>query len=1619
VAGIITDSLGRRWDPNKHPRDRKGRFIRTFHKVRLFNTGGTKPWGVGRVDKINDEGHIDIEVTALARNNPESAEHRVGEKYSAQAANLESVNEKASLTGVKDAWNNLLEEIKKALGFTDSDDQDWYRVATNLANARGSYRTGGLRGPDRQLPKTDLDARAQAIDDDPDKYRVYIASLSGVGVDPYTFDPNAPDGLPALQPLIDKQNETNPAPNGWEEVLPVSLDREFKPTGKKQGGKRGVLRLDDDGESGYFEEDPDGNFVELDVDSFEDMFTDEEGTEDEEPKADLSPETPAEPTRNYTEDEFLAALEELYDDDETVLEDGEVQELIPGYIIEKPPGSKDSTVTSADGEEIVKIPDTADAERLQAAAAKIHAHQQETSPEDEPEAEAPVEEPAPEPETPVEEAPAEEEPEITGTVQERFDAMSETSRNWLVEQGFTDFDSVHEDAIPGPVTGDLLDAGFIEKREDRKDSYRLTEDGQEAFEAELVRRAEPELEEERAERNPTDEDPTQSGAGGEEPPEDGPLSWDTLTDKQYALISGDGLHTPPDDVSPELEELEDEGLVEIDRHFVGEDHYEGFNVTLTAKGEEERKNLLHEMGATNLLDIADLTDEELDTEIARLEGLDPNRESANDYTRRTEAARLRQAIERRDGGTPEPEAVPEPGPEPTPDEDGPDGDFPQYDLDTPEGREAEWKDVSRAILEDIGLTDEEVKNNFPHVTAAEASNIADATSAIHNAIERGDFIGDDVTGTREILRDDLDRDEDPWVSLKSIIEEGEDLFVAPQSNESRLDEIEEELGEAYEQLKSSPAGQRDSIRDKIDNLLEERDGLLPEGGDTRGDWAELDQAISDYQNAPSDEARVEAATEAIDWITTVIRDDDGNLAGLRRETKEAYIDRYRKRDEAESNAKWHHDPEEFPVIEAWLLEDGKNPKNPALNKFMVDEKGPYRYIQRGHQSGQKVHIGDKVAVKFKQGKKTGLWYGTVSGFFGDSGNGGKIEIQFAIPKDKNDENGWPSPSGRGKGTIDYDNVFAADGLDPAYESGRVLEPEIRAPEGLSIRDQIDHFLDSWIGADNQDRFSRLDGNEKLIFSNGYYLQAREDGDPLILTLHAPDGRIVDEMIDVPGYQEKTVKRVNDTQEGNPTHKFTDSARFIDGVEKIINDDEQNPGQPPAPEPDPEPEAPAPPTPEPEAPASAPEGVLSDQQLRELPIGAVVLDENGFHWKKRDEDLWTDRDDESYGRTDTTEIASFNPTLDELPESGGVVPAPTAQDGNRPAPVEKSPVIQNPASPAHAARLNSVFAGLTYFSTPEDIEIALHELSVIAHEADDSDTEFMLDKIAAAFTLDRAKLGEQYARIYRGTDPGADKGNSSNVRDIDSVVPDPGNIGPKPDLPPPATSPLNPQQQSAYKEQIQKWQDWVKKHRAMIWRMKAIENEDIFAPGPTLPVGDPELANSGANVWNPVNHHNNCYNCVTAWILRMKGYDVTANSSDDTNNKGLNNVQILKRWWGMDADDIQRYRGPGRKRRDIWEAEFKQHLLDSAEPGAYGVVSITAKGKDASGHVFIWYIDEDGVVHFYEPQKGYEYGVNSPGNTLWEAHLSPSLPVEYFRLDDIPLPTGEGVTSNVTAGGPSA
>ena len=260
---VVTDSLGRRWNSALHPRDRKGRFIRTFRLVRLFDVGMSQPWGVGKVSRINDENSIDINVTALNQRNPSN--HTVGEHVNAKAENLESVNEHASIAEARAAARTpgpdgspntptaasreailpTKEDVTatgSALGFSDEEINAAHGVIDgDNESATGKYLVG-LAAFRRSRSGFEGDPRAQdrgRTGNDASRQR-FIETLDELGVDPGVTD-DTPDGLSGLKVLLDAHNSdrTDPLPGGFEEVLPTDVDRQFERRGGTTLDRRG------------------------------------------------------------------------------------------------------------------------------------------------------------------------------------------------------------------------------------------------------------------------------------------------------------------------------------------------------------------------------------------------------------------------------------------------------------------------------------------------------------------------------------------------------------------------------------------------------------------------------------------------------------------------------------------------------------------------------------------------------------------------------------------------------------------------------------------------------------------------------------------------------------------------------------------------------------------------------------------------------------------------------------------------------------------------------------------------------------------------------------------------------------------------------------------------------------------------------------------------------------------------------------------------------------------------------------------------------------------------------------------------------------------------------------
>lgn len=98
---VVTDSLGRDWDPKQHPRGRDGKFIHTFKRIRaFFSPGDTEPWMTGEVQEINPDGTLLVKVTKTTDPNlvdPLTGQHYVGNYVEVTPDSVESLNEKAIL----------------------------------------------------------------------------------------------------------------------------------------------------------------------------------------------------------------------------------------------------------------------------------------------------------------------------------------------------------------------------------------------------------------------------------------------------------------------------------------------------------------------------------------------------------------------------------------------------------------------------------------------------------------------------------------------------------------------------------------------------------------------------------------------------------------------------------------------------------------------------------------------------------------------------------------------------------------------------------------------------------------------------------------------------------------------------------------------------------------------------------------------------------------------------------------------------------------------------------------------------------------------------------------------------------------------------------------------------------------------------------------------------------------------------------------------------------------------------------------------------------------------------------------------------------------------------------
>ncbi len=112
---------------------------------------------------------------------------------------------------------------------------------------------------------------------------------------------------------------------------------------------------------------------------------------------------------------------------------------------------------------------------------------------------------------------------------------------------------------------------------------------------------------------------------------------------------------------------------------------------------------------------------------------------------------------------------------------------------------------------------------------------------------------------------------------------------------------------------------------------------------------------------------------------------------------------------------------------------------------------------------------------------------------------------------------------------------------------------------------------------------------------------------------------------------------------------------------------------------------------------------------------------------------------------------------------------------------------------------------------------------------------------------------------------------------------------------------------------------------------------------------------------------NCFNTVTAYIFRQKGWDVIAQAAEGRKGKIFSETHSV---WSTDRDRKNPPRlfvaKPGESLADSINREFKQGKLPV---GSYGIGHLKWKNNSILTHVVIWEIIKDGKVKIVDPQAG--------------------------------------------------
>lgn len=149
-------------------------------------------------------------------------------------------------------------------------------------------------------------------------------------------------------------------------------------------------------------------------------------------------------------------------------------------------------------------------------------------------------------------------------------------------------------------------------------------------------------------------------------------------------------------------------------------------------------------------------------------------------------------------------------------------------------------------------------------------------------------------------------------------------------------------------------------------------------------------------------------------------------------------------------------------------------------------------------------------------------------------------------------------------------------------------------------------------------------------------------------------------------------------------------------------------------------------------------------------------------------------------------------------------------------------------------------------------------------------------------------------------------------------------------------------------------------------------ESPMPPSENMKITNPGFPNEG--------HIYNCTFCTTAMVLREKGYDVQAQTTDH----GWYSDRFWERTFGVHQTEIHELRP-----KDIVNA------LESNGKGAYG--NIDVNWKMGGGHSIFWKNDDNGKLHIYDGQSGEEYETDERSKLMRAIQVGETT---YSRLDNV-------------------